>query len=57
MFELVNKMTGVVIERHDYDFLEFIRSKYSRFCSLQTKDGLIVGDVRPEIVWQDVTGK
>jgi len=54
MFELIELKTGRVIERHNYSFQEFIENKYSRFCSLQTENGLIIGDVRPDLVWREV---
>jgi len=51
MVALIDKKTKEVIEMHDYTMDEFIKQKYSRFCSLQTKDGVIVGDVCPELIW------
>jgi len=34
MFELVELKTGRIIERYDYDFDEFIKTKYGGFFSL-----------------------
>ena len=56
-FVLVDRRTGDVIERHEYNFNEFIKNKYSRFCSLQLGDRLILGHVYPELVWQETKEK
>ena len=52
MFELVEVRTGRIIERYDYDFDEFIKTKYGGFFSLITDDTFIPGDVRPEFAWR-----
>ena len=56
-FVLVDRRTGDVIEQHTYSFNEFVKNKYSRFCSLQLGDRLIIGDVYPELVWQETKEK
>ena len=56
-FVLVDRRNGAVIERHEYNFNEFIKNKYSRFCSLQLGNRLIIGDVHPELVWQETKEK
>lgn len=52
MFELVEVKTGTIIERYDYDFDEFIKTKYGGFFSLITDDVFTAGDVRPEFAWR-----
>lgn len=52
MFELVDKRTGEIVEKHNYSFEEFIKNKYSRFCSLETRNGIVIGDVYPYYVWR-----
>jgi hypothetical protein len=51
MFELVELKTGRIIERYDYDFDEFIKTKYGGFFSLIIDDVFMPGDVRPEFAW------
>jgi hypothetical protein len=53
MVVLVDK-TGNIIESHNYDIQDFIQNTYSQFCSLKTEDGLVVGDVHPELIWQEI---
>ena len=52
MFELVEVKTGRIIERYDYDFDEFIKTKYGGFFSLIIDDTFTYGDVRPGFVWR-----
>lgn len=52
MFELVELKTGRTIERYDYDFDEFIKTKYGGFFSLIIDDVFTPGDVRPEFAWR-----
>jgi hypothetical protein len=51
MIALIDMKTKKVIEIHNYSMDEFIKQKYGRFCSLKTKNGIIVGDVHPELIW------
>ena len=53
MTKLVEIKTGKVIEQHEYDFEYFKKNLYSRFCSLYTEDGVIIGDTHPELVWME----
>ena len=52
MFELVEVKTGRIIERYDYDFDEFIKTKYGGFFSLIMDDAFTPGDVMPEFAWR-----
>ena len=57
MFELVELKTGRIIARYDYDFDEFIKTKYGGFFSLIIDDVFTPGDVRPEFAWRSRAGK
>jgi hypothetical protein len=52
MLELIEVKTGRVIKRYDYDFDEFIRTKYGGFFSVITENEFITGDVRSEFAWR-----
>lgn len=52
MFELVELKTGRIIERYDYNFDEFIKTKYGGFFSLIIDDVFTPGKVRPEFAWR-----
>jgi hypothetical protein len=52
--ELIDRNTGQVIEKHDYPFRYFVKNVYSRFCSLLAEEGIIIGEVHPELIWREI---